>query len=195
VLRASHFLSLSSSSTIPHQHIVDTQPHPPGESGSNTGRLAAAAPNTEILGGQLQRRHMLVYRDTANAATKHVTQDAHLKIVRKTGSNINKMQHAVGSEYIHIEANSSQLTVSRTEGVGRELRNDCIAARNGKPPWSTMAVVRTVREIQHPDVVSSGIFADEFSDKCPCEWTKQASIPLEEASEAYMMEVTAEFHC
>ena len=43
--------------------------------------------------------------------------------------------------------------------------------------------------------VSSGIFADEFPDKHPHEWTKQALITLEEATEGYMVEVTAEFHC
>jgi hypothetical protein len=70
-----------------------------------------------------------------------------------------------------------------------------IAAGNGKPPWSTEAFVRTVREIKHYDVVSSGICADEFHDKRPREWTKHALITLEEATEAYMVEVTAEFHC
>jgi len=80
-------------------------------------------------------------------------------------------------------------------GVRRELRNEFIAARNGKPPWLTKAFVRTVREIEHHDVVSSGIFADEFPDKRPREWTKQALITLEEATEAYIVEVTAQFHC
>jgi hypothetical protein len=40
-----------------------------------------------------------------------MTQGAHLKIVRKTGSSKNKRQHAVGGEYIDIEANGGQLTV------------------------------------------------------------------------------------
>jgi len=35
-------------------------------------------------------------------------------------------------------------------------------------------ILRTVCEIEHHDVVSSGIFADEFPDKRPREWTKQA---------------------
>jgi hypothetical protein len=52
-----------------------------------------------------------------------------------------------------------------------------------------------VREIEHYDVLSSGIFGDEFSDQRPHEWTKQALITSEEAAEAYMVEVTAEFHC
>jgi hypothetical protein len=94
-----------------------------------------------------------------------------------------------------MEANGGQLTVSRTAGVHRQLRNEFIAACNGKPPWSTKAFFHTVREIEHHDVGSSGIFADEFPDKCPCEWTKQALITVEEVTEAYMVEVTAEFHC
>jgi len=105
------------------------------------------------------------------------------------------MQHAVGSEYIHIDAIDGQLTVSSPAGVRREPRNEFIAACNRKPPWSTQAFVRTVCEIDYLVVVSSGIFADEFPDKSPSEWTKQALITLEEATEAYMVEVTAEFHC
>jgi len=77
----------------------------------------------------------------------------------------------------------------------RELRNEFIAARNRKPPWSTRAYVRTVCEIEHHHVVSSGIFADEFPDKRPREWKKQGLISLEEATEAYMVKVTAEFQC
>jgi len=90
---------------------MDTQSPPPGESGSNTGRLAGATTNTNILGTPQERSHKLVHRDAANAATKHMTQDAHLTIVCKTGSRKNKKQHAVGCEYIHIKVNGSQLTV------------------------------------------------------------------------------------
>ena len=88
---------------------MDTQPPPAGESGSNTGRLAGATSNTELLGTQQERRHKLVHRDAANVATKHMTQDAHLKIVRKTGSSKNKKQYAVGCKYILIVANGDQL--------------------------------------------------------------------------------------
>jgi len=73
--------------------------------------LAGATSNTELLGTQQEHRHKLVHRDAANGATKHMTQDAHLMIVRKTGSSKNKKQHAVGCEYILIVANGSQLTV------------------------------------------------------------------------------------
>jgi hypothetical protein len=40
-----------------------------------------------------------------------MTQDVHLKIVRKTGTSKNKEQHAVGGNSIHIEAMGGQLTV------------------------------------------------------------------------------------
>jgi len=76
-------------------------------------------------------------------------------------------------------------------GVRRELRDQFIAARNGKPPWSSKALIRTVREIEHHDVIITGIFADEFCDKGPREWTKQALKTLEEATESYIVEVIA----
>ena len=53
----------------------------------------------------------------------------------------------------------------------------------------------TVRAIEHHDVVRSGIFVYEFCDKYPREWIKQALITLEEAPEAYTVEVLAESHC
>jgi len=56
------------------------------------------------------------------------------------------------------------------------------------------ALVPTVREIEHHDVVSSGILADEFGDKCAREWTKKALNTLEKATEAYMVEVIADSH-
>jgi hypothetical protein len=90
---------------------MDAQPLPPGESGSNTGRLAGATSSMEILGTQQEHRQKLVHHDAANAATKHMTEHAHLKIVHKTGSSKNKKQHAVGCEYIHIKANGGELTV------------------------------------------------------------------------------------
>ena len=123
-----------------------------------------------------------------------MTQDAHLKKVRKTGSSKNKKQHAIGCESIHICVDDSQLRMGQTAGVYRELRDQCIASRNGKPPWSTKAFVRTVHEIEHHDVISSGIFADEFRYKRPWEWTKPARKILEEATESYMVEVIPGLH-
>jgi len=90
---------------------MDTQPPPPGESGSNTGRLAGATTNMDIPGIQPQRRHELVHCDAANAPTKHMTHDANLKILRKTESKKNRNEHAVGCDYMHIEAIGGQLTV------------------------------------------------------------------------------------
>jgi hypothetical protein len=90
---------------------MDTQLPPPGKSRSNTGRLVGATTNTDILGTQQECRHKFVHRDAADADTKHMTQDAHLKIVRKTGSRRNKKQHVVGCEYIHIDAIGGQSTI------------------------------------------------------------------------------------
>jgi hypothetical protein len=89
---------------------MDTQPPPAGESGSHSGSMAGATSNTELLGTQQERRPKLVHHDAAIVATKHMTQDAHLKIVRETGSSKNKKQHAGGCKYILIVANSGQLT-------------------------------------------------------------------------------------
>jgi len=80
-------------------------------------------------------------------------------------------------------------------GVHRKPRNNFIAGRNGKPQRSPQAFDYTVHEIEHQDVVISGTFAEEFVDKHPCEWTKQAFLTLEEAMKVYMVEVIAEFHC
>jgi len=62
------------------------------------------------------------------------------------------------------------------------------------PLWPTKAFVRSVHEIEHDDVVSCGIFADEFPDKSPREWMTQALITCEEATDADMVEVTAKSH-
>jgi len=82
--------------------------------------------------------------------------------------------------------------IQHTTGARRKLRDQFIAARNGKPLLSTTAFVRTVREIERHDVVCSEIVADKFSDKNPREWTKQALTTLEDGMEAYMAEVMAE---
>jgi hypothetical protein len=73
--------------------------------------LAGATSNTHILGTQQELRHKSVHRDPANAATKHMTHDAHLKIVLKTERRKNKKQHAVGCKCIQIEAIGGPLTV------------------------------------------------------------------------------------
>jgi len=73
--------------------------------------MAGDTSNPVILGTQQQRRHKLVHHDAANAATKHMIQDAHLKIIRKTGISKNKKQHTVGCDYNHTDANDGRLTV------------------------------------------------------------------------------------
>jgi hypothetical protein len=57
------------------------------------------------------------------------------------------------------------------------------------------AFVVTVRAIEHHDVVYCGIFVDQFHDKHPLEWTKQALSTLEDATEVYMVKVVANSHC
>jgi len=121
-----------------------------------------------------------------------MTLDSQLNIVLTTRSSKKKNQQAIGCEYSGIDLDGSQLNILPAAGAHRELRDRFIAARNGKPPWSTNAFVHTVQEIEHHDVVSSGIFADEFSNKNPRERTKQALPTLEDAMEAYMVEVLAE---
>jgi hypothetical protein len=66
-------------------------------------------------------------------------------------------------------------------------------ARNDKPAWSTQPFVRTVHNIEHCDVVNCGIFAHQFPDTRPWEWTKQVVKTLEEDMESYIVEVIAEY--
>jgi len=64
-----------------------------------------------LIGTQQEHRHQLVHRNAADEASKYITQDAHLKIVHDTRSSKNKMQHAIGCEYIHTVVNGGQFTV------------------------------------------------------------------------------------
>jgi uncharacterized protein YifN (PemK superfamily) len=73
--------------------------------------LVGATSITVILSTQQEGRHQLVRHDTSNAATNHLTQDTHLKIIRNTATSNSKQQHAVGCEHIHIEANGDQLVI------------------------------------------------------------------------------------
>jgi len=195
MLRASHIFSSSSSSPIPHHQIMDTQPHQPGPSGSKSGQLADASSNMLLIGTQKERRQQLVLCEDADTASKNISEDAHLKIVHKTGNSTNTTQHAVGCEYLHTAVNSRQWTLKQIAGIRQNLYDQCITAPNGKDQWSTMEFVHTVSEIEYHDVVSSGIFTEEFAEKHPREWTKQALITLEEATKAYMIEVIAAYQC
>jgi len=65
---------------------------------SKSSRTAGASSNAPLVETQLHRRHQLVHRDAAIAATENMAQDAHLKKVRKTGCSNNRQQHAIGRE-------------------------------------------------------------------------------------------------
>jgi hypothetical protein len=175
--------------------MMVTQPHQEGPSGSKFCQLVGASSNKSLIGTQQEYRHQLVHHDATNAATKNMTQDAHLKIVFKTGSSKNQKQLAEGCEYVHMVVNASQLTVYHTAGVCWELGDQFIAAHNGKPRWSTKALVCTVHEIELHNALSAWVLPDEFPDKHPREWTKKALITFEEAMEGYMVEVLAASHC
>jgi len=139
-------------------------------------------------------RHHQVHCDADIAATKHMTQDAQLNIVCKTGNTKHKTQHAGGCEYVHIEINGNQWTIYHPAGVRSELRDQSIVACNERPRWSTKSSIRTVREMKHHDVVSAGISQDGLPDKHPRESMKQALITVEEARELYMVEVIVVSH-
>jgi len=114
VLRTSHFFLLSSSSHIPHQHIMDTQPPKQEESGFKSSWVPGATLHTSVIGTPQECRCLLVHPDAANTATRTNTQDAHLTIVRRTGSSKNKNKHAVGCKYMHVMVKGRRLTVIRT---------------------------------------------------------------------------------
>jgi hypothetical protein len=137
-----------------------------------------------LIDTQQALRHQVVHREAADAATEHMTKDADLKIVRKTEYSTYMKQHAVGSEYLYTAVNGKQFTVKQMASVRREPCNQVIAARNGLHLWSRMAFVQTVCKIELHDVVSSGIFADEFPRKHSQEWTIKALVTLPQATEA-----------
>jgi hypothetical protein len=90
---------------------MDAQRLYPCSSGSELCQLAAASSTLSHIGSQQERRHQVVHYDAANVATKDITQDVPLNIVRNTGSSTNKKHHALGCEYIHNVVIGRQLTV------------------------------------------------------------------------------------
>jgi hypothetical protein len=110
-LITSHFFSWSSSSTIPHQQIMDKQPPQPCESGSKSNWLAGASPYTSLIGTQDKCSTQFIHCDAAITATRNMTQDAHWIIVHKTGSCTKMKQHVVGFRYIHTVLNGPRQTV------------------------------------------------------------------------------------
>jgi len=169
-------------SSLPPQQIMAPQTPQQGEHGTESSRTTGASSNMPPAETQLQRRHQLAHHDAANAATENRTLDTQLNTVHKTGSSKNKKLHMIGCEDCGIKVDERQLIIWHAAVECRELRDQFPAARNGEPPWSTKAFVHTVREIEHHDVVSSGMIAEEFSDKNPREWTKQALTTLEDAT-------------
>ena len=187
-----HFLIIISS--LPQPQIMAPQRPQLGEGGTQWCSTTGGSSNTPPPETQLQCSHHWVHCDTANDATEGMTLDAQLQLVRKTGSSKINSQHTIGSKCSQIEVEGRQLKISYTAVVRRELCEQLIASRNGKPPWSANALLRTICEIGHHDVVGSGIFADEFSDNKPRECTLQALTTLEEGTEACMVEVITECH-
>jgi len=174
---------------------MDPQPLQPGPSRSKSSRLLGPSSNMALIGAQQERKQQLVHHDAANAATNNMSQHGHLTIICKNGSSTNRKQYAVACEFIHTVVNSHQLPIYYAVGIRWELRDQFIAARNGKQQWSTKAIDRTVCKTDNHEVVSSGMFRNIFCDKLPQEWINQAVITLEEATETYMVEVIAAFHC
>jgi len=112
-----------------------------------------------------------------------MTLDTYSNMLCKSTSSNYKTQHAIGCGQIHLRVYGRQLSLKCSAGVPRELHDQFITAHNGKPLWPYKVFVRTVQEVRHPDVISSGSFADEFRDKHPQEWTNLALVILEEAME------------
>jgi len=77
------------------------------ESSRTTGSSNNAPPGET----QQQCSYQLVHRKAAILTTENMTQDSHLKMVRKSGSSKNKKQHVIGCESIHIDVDDSQPTV------------------------------------------------------------------------------------
>jgi hypothetical protein len=167
---------------------------PPGAIGVELSQTTGVSSNAPLGETQQQRRYQLVHCNIAIIATENMTQDEHFKMVHETRSSKIKKQHAIRCESIHICVDNGQLRIYRTAGVCRELCDQCIASRNGKPPFWTKAFVCTVREIEHYDVISSGSFAEELHDTRLREWPKQALKTLEMATELYMVEVLPGSH-
>jgi hypothetical protein len=76
VHRISHFLSLSSFASIPHQLMMDTQLPQPGMCGSESSELMGATSNTSLIGTQQESGEQLVHRTAPNIATKLITLNA-----------------------------------------------------------------------------------------------------------------------
>jgi len=108
-LRTSHFFWLSSSSPFPQQPVMATQIPQTGEGRSESSEMMGASSNASLERTLQQRRQRLVHYEAVYVATKNMTQHANLQIIRKTRSNMNQKQHAIGCEYVHIMVDRCQL--------------------------------------------------------------------------------------
>jgi len=192
--KISLFFSLASSSPVPHQRMMASQTPQQGEHGSESGQSTGGSSNASLAGTEQQCRQQLVRRNAANAATQIMTQHAHWNIVCNNRRSKDENQHTIRCDYIHIVGNSRQLTIYCMAGICRVLWDKLIAAHDGKPPLLTTGSVRTVCGIDHLDPVPFGIVGDKLCHDGSREWTNQALNSLEEASEAYMVEVIAKSH-
>jgi hypothetical protein len=77
---------------------MDPETLPPGAIRAESSRTTGTSSNAPLGETQQQHRHQLVNREAATIAIKNMTQDAHLKMVRKTGRSKNKKQHAIVCE-------------------------------------------------------------------------------------------------
>jgi len=72
--------------------------------------MMGASFNTTPAETQLQFRHQVVCRNTADVATKKLTQDVLFKIVCTTQRSKIMAQHTIGCEYIRMEVADCQPT-------------------------------------------------------------------------------------
>ena len=79
------------------------------EGRSESSETTGASYNASLDGAQQRRRQQLVHCKAADVATKNMTLDTHLRIIRKTGCSMNKKQHTIGGEYVHIMVDGRQL--------------------------------------------------------------------------------------
>jgi len=84
---------------------------PPGAIEAESSRMTGASNNAPPSEAKQQPRHQVFHRDAAIEATDNMTQDANLKIVRKTRSSKDEKLHAIACESIDIEVDDGQLTV------------------------------------------------------------------------------------
>jgi len=91
--------------------MMDTQTPQPEVTGSESSQTTGVSTDSSHNGTQHERSHQLVHHNATYAASKHMTQDANSKIVRKTWSSMNKKQHGIACEYLHTVVNGREITV------------------------------------------------------------------------------------